>query len=64
MNRLRDWLLFPFAPVMAHCLMGFSLSRASLGMGSTFTNSDVNDFGQVAGEEIIIECGNGKAHQR
>jgi hypothetical protein len=48
---------------MAHCLMGFYLSRASLGMGSTFTNSDVNDFGQVAGEEIIIECGNGKAHQ-
>jgi hypothetical protein len=31
-------------------------------MGSTFTNSDLNDFGQVAEEEIIIECGNSKAH--
>lgn len=70
-NRLRDWppylrclsYVLKIAPVMTHVSWEF-LPRASLGMGSTFTNSDLNDFGQVAEEEITIECGNSKVHQR
>jgi hypothetical protein len=40
------------------------LPRTSLGIGSAFRSSDLNDFGEVAGQRIVIDCGNSKGHQR